>query len=118
MHPIYTPLPLLNIARVKYESLQGAEQTLDNELKSLLPRLNQLRILFESIEIPTPTKTNPGRPERDRLLLILGLIFDKFAGDDESYQRTPAEDVALERKEFTQKVCAAFHLKITLPRKL
>ena len=119
MHPVlYIPLPLLNAARTTYKPHENGEKALDDELRSLFFRLNHIRTLFESIEIPTPTKTNPGKPEQSRLISNLAKIFDDVAKNDKSFQSTPAEDIAYERREFVEGVCRAFHLKIALPRKL
>lgn len=119
MHPVlYIPLPLLNKARTAYVQFDGLEKTLDEEIEAVLTRLSCLRTIFESIEIPAPAKTNPGKPEQTRLLGTLTRIFDEVIQDDISYRSTPPADVARERREFVQHVCEAFYLKITLPRKL
>lgn len=119
MHPVlYIPLPLLNKARAAYVPFDGLEKTLDEEIKAVLTRLSYLRTMFESIEIPTPAKTNPGKPEQIRLLRTLAQLFDEVIQDDESYRSTRPDDLTRERREFVQHVCEAFHLKITLPRKL
>jgi hypothetical protein len=119
MHPVlYIPLPLLNKARTDYVQFDGLEKTLDEEIKAILARLRNLRTIFESIEIPVPTKTNPGKPEQARLLRTIAQLFDDAALDDDSYRNTPPADVLRERREFVQRVCEAFHLQITLPRKL
>lgn len=79
LFPWHIPLPMYEPAKTAYAPSKGGKPKLGEEISDLLLRLGYLQRLFESIEIQTPAKTNPGKPERDRLLDSLAGIFDDFA---------------------------------------
>ncbi|TBR71262.1 MAG: hypothetical protein EPN72_14925 [Nevskiaceae bacterium] len=80
--PWHIPLPVYTPARTKYTPLGRGKSALRDEIGDLVLRIAHLQALFESINIPTPPgKTNPGKPERARLVLSLKDIVAEFRSD-------------------------------------
>lgn len=109
---LHIPTPLYDPARHAYRPCNGGKPTLGDEIADLLFRLRDLRRLFESIEIPTPSRTNPGKSERNRLVDTLTAIFDDFA-KDLKYPENPIEDT---RRNFIEDVFQVFYLQDPIPR--
>jgi hypothetical protein len=76
LNPVHVPLPLLNAVREAYRARDGGKSTVDDEIRDLLLRLLHLQTLFEASTIPFPNWTNPGKPERGRLLRDIERVFD------------------------------------------
>ncbi len=117
---LHIPLPLQRAVKSTYIPHMWGKATLDDEIRDLLLRLWHLKKLFEANPIPTPNKTNPGKPERDHLAKTLGVIFD----DSTSYNSSPylegeqdqsSLDLQREKKhdkeQFVEQVFHVFHLE-------
>ena len=86
----HIPMPLRTEARARYKPLETGEQTLDKEIADIVPRLGHLMQLFDSIEIPKPNRTNPGKPERDEFIRALVRLHGEFSSDAPSSGEDPA----------------------------
>lgn len=86
-------------------------------------RLFYLQKIFENTQIPVPTWTNPGKPERDRLLKDVEKIFNRFTKDsyapsvydaDDGDNESPAalkKKKRRDRKQFVRDVSFVFNIK-------
>lgn len=107
--PFYIPLPLLNTARTAYRPYNDGKATLGEEIRDLRLRLNHIKRLFESIEIPAPKETNPGAPERKRFEAKIADIFDAFI-NDASIKKDASEGARKDvRHHFVRSVSIAFN---------
>jgi len=100
-------LAALNESEVEKNTLRGKE-CLKEEIRDLLLRMRRLRELFEAAPIPAPDRTNPGKPERKKLMDELAAIFDEFTGD--SYEESGIGEKARDRSRFVREVLAVFHI--------
>jgi hypothetical protein len=112
LFPHHIPSPLYDPARTAYTPHKRGKPDLRDEIADLLLRMRHLQQLFESIEIPTPKKTNPGKPERDQLVEALTEIYCEFANAIKN-PRDHAED---KRLNFIKAVFDVFHLEDPIPR--
>ncbi len=112
LHPWHIPL----WEAVKSAYLPYSGETLGEQIGDLLRRLRYLQKLFEETPIPLPNRTNPGKPERDKLVSKLGAIFNKFTSNDYldeegiSPQEKQKEKIH-DRKRFVKLVLDVFYLK-------
>lgn len=111
--PWHIPSPLYDPAKTAYTPHERGKTVLWDEIADLLLRMDHLQQLFESIEIPTPVKTNPGKPERDRLVDALTDILDEFANAIKYPEEEFAED---KRRNFIEDVFRVFYLEDPVPR--
>ncbi len=113
LNPLYIPL----WEAVKSAYLPYSGETLGEQIRDLLRRLSYLQKLFEATPFPLPNRTNPGKPERDKLVRKLGTIFDKFTRDDYLLDKDGISPMELQkgkirdRKEFVKLVFEVFYLK-------
>lgn len=120
LFPWHIPLPLYEPAKIAYTSYKGGKTNLSEEISDLLVRLKHLQCLFESIEIPTPAKTNPGKSERTRLLKSLTDMYDDFAkvpGAMKALGTDKAKGgIRDKRLNFIADVFAVFNMEDPVPR--
>lgn len=117
LHPWHIPLPMYELAKTAYTPHQGGETILSEEIRDLLLRLRRLQQLFESIKIQTPAKTNPGKPERDRLLDSLKNIFDDYAEVRGSLKALRTEQFTGDiRLNFIKDIFEVFNMTDPVPR--
>lgn len=114
LFPSHIPTPLYEPARIRYTPNERGKPTLTEEISDLLLRLRHLQHLFESIKVPSPTKTNPGKPERDRLVKNLGDIFDDFSSNLKHSDFLKHLDDT--RMNFIGSVFKVFNMKDPVPR--
>lgn len=120
LHPLHIPLPLYEPATIAYTSCQGGKTKLPEEIRDLLLRLRHLQSLFESIEIQTPAKTNPGKTERARLLKNLADMYEDFAKAPGTLRVFPGDKAKSGLKDkrlyFITDVFQVFNLGDPIPR--
>jgi hypothetical protein len=116
LDPVHIPLPLLINARAKYTPTNGGASTLDEEIQCVLAMLVDLHELFLSTGIPSSDKTNPGKPERNKLVIELQNTFDSLVAKDTSYSMSSHKEILEERRDFVIKVCSLIDDKIIIPR--
>jgi len=118
LDPLHLPQPLMSSARLAYSPTSSGAPTLDGEIGFLLGKIEEMLQLFNSVDIPTPAKTNPGKPERDTLINDLVLTFESMASSDISYAGSTPEEVMGECREFVQNICNLIDPDIKIPRNL
>lgn len=120
LFPWHIPLPLYEQAKITYTSYKGGKTNLSEEISDLLVRLKHLQCLFESIEIPTPAKTNPGKSERARLLKSLTDMYDDFSKAPGAMKVLGTDKakggIRDKRLNFIADVFAVFNMKDPVPR--
>jgi hypothetical protein len=117
LNRIYIPLPLYDSVKAAYVPRSGGKLILSEEISCLLLRLQHLQQLFESIEIQTPAKTNPGKPERDSLSNALAAIFDDFAKDYRFPNDLCSKKAVDDKKwNFVTDIFGIFNIKDPVPR--
>ncbi len=112
--PWHIPTPLYDSAKSQYMPNGRGKPTLKEEIADLILRLDSLRKLFESIEIETPASTNPGKPERNRLVDSLVGTFNNFTND----LKRPKVCVVDQKINFIGDVFKIFSLEDPVPRNI
>lgn len=116
LDPLHLPLPLIARARATYQPEQSRDPLFEVEISTVLQKIDYLSRLFQEAEIPTPQRTNPGKPERDVLVEELCALFDKLTKRDAAYEKSSQTDLRTERRDFVEKVCALIDPTINVPR--
>lgn len=116
LNPLHLPLPLIARAKAAYQPGHSHAPSFEVEILNVLHKIDYLSHLVQEAGIPTPRKTNPGKPERDALIEALCALFDQLAKRDTAYGMSSQDDLCTERRDFVKKVCALIDPAIKVPR--
>lgn len=111
---LHIPQPLWDQVNTHYVPHKQGQATLHDELADLWVRLHHLDQLFSQYEIPKPSRTNPGKPERDLLVQTLYELFDHYTAecyqpDEELNEYQAAANHKRDRYNFAADIMRVFN---------